>query len=303
MPSPFARVLPFCRRFIRRLLHERAQTLYFGRNLSYVDSRAQNVDRIVDNCGAFGVFNAPKFGVAPRILQKFGRVLCVLWKELNKYAPILENCVCVERLFVRPYNAVVHMPAAPLSSPCARGLIGRGAPRHCFMTMARLCADGTDRCARRDPPGAVRPGCRGAHYAIVLLTDSNAGRCVPRCLYFADALFGSRSVRLIFCIFYKKGRFDFCAEFCVDDFYSAADFCATDVFCAIDFALFCAYAPCMRAYVVRLLKCLRRSAARALFPARSLGLLPLFPRPQSYFCACTAAPHCACFSVFLSMRR
>lgn len=145
----------------------------------------------MDNCGAFGVFNAPKFGVAPRILQKFGRVLCVLWKELNKCAPILENYVCVERLFVRPYNAVVHMPAAPLSSPCARGLIGRGAPRHCFMTMARLCADGTDRCARRDPPSAVRPGCRGAHYAIVLLTDSNAGRCVPRCLYFADALFGS----------------------------------------------------------------------------------------------------------------
>ena len=171
--------------------------------------------------------------------------------------------------------------------------------------MARLCADGTDRCARRDPPSAVRPGCRGAHYAIVLLTDSNAGKwCVPRCLYFADALFGPRQERPIFCIFYKKGRFVFCAEICADDFYSAADFCALDAFCATVFALFCAYAPCMRAYVVRLQKCLRRSAARDLFPARSLGLLLLFSSTKGALwrlhCSATTRLY---LRFFVSMRR
>lgn len=171
------------------------------------------------------------------------------------------------------------------------------------MTMARLCADGTDRCGRRDPQSSARSGCRGAHYTIVLLTDSNAGGCVPRCLYFADALFGPRSVRLIFCIFYKKGRFVFSPNFAPMIFTALPIFFALDAFCAIVFALFCAYAPCMRAYVVRLLKCLRRSAARALFPARSLGLLPLFPRPQALFCACIAAQQCAYISVFVSMRR
>ena len=171
------------------------------------------------------------------------------------------------------------------------------------MTMARFCADGTDRCARRDPPSAVRPGCRGAHYAIVLLTDSNAGGCVPWCSYFADALFGPRQERPIFCIFYKKGRFVFCAEICADDFYSAADFCALDALCATVFALFCAYAPCMRAYIVRLLKCLRRSAARDLFPARSLGLLPLFSSDTGAFLRLHCSATLRLYPCFVSMRR
>lgn len=140
--------------------------------------------------------------------------------------------------------------------------------------------------------------------------DSVAGRCVPRCSYFADALFGPLGkCGRFFGIFCRKDRFVFCAEICADDFYSAADFCAIDAVCALGFALFCAYAPCVRAYVVRLLKCLRRSSARDLFPARSLGLLPLFSSTKGaylrlycsatmrlYLCFCVNAPM-TCFAV------
>ena len=166
--------------------------------------------------------------------------------------------------------------------------------------MARLCADGTDRCARRDPPSVARPGCRGAYYTQMCfwrIASQVIGAC-PGVRISPTPTFAPRQVRPIFRIFYKKGRFVFSPNF------APMIFTALSIFApSMHFALlFLRYFALLRRVCVRLSCAYQNTCAGRLqgissLPDRSASCL-FFPRPKAHFCAWIAAPQCAYIPVF-----